>query len=295
MLDILPVTGTTKIVGVFGHPVSHTLSPLMQNRAFAAMQLPYVYVPWHVLPEDLPAAVAAVRALHLAGVNVTLPHKAAVGAFLDEITPEARLFGSVNTIKNDDGRLIGYNTDAPGFLRSLQEQAAFVPAGRRLVFLGAGGSTKPLVMQMLLAGAREISVANRTYAKAAALCRELTALGLPAAIQPLPLDLDSAAFGSAVAKADALINTTSAGMYPQHREPPIVPAAFLHPSLLVCDIVYIPRRTSLLAAAEEAGCHTLAGYGMLAYQGALSIEIWTGQKPPLQLMLDTLEDAIAVV
>lgn len=287
------MNGTTKVVGVFGHPIGHTLSPLMHNAAYAAMGLPYIYVPWHVLPEQLGSAVAAIRALQLAGVNVTIPHKTAVIPHLDEIAPAAKLMGAVNTIENREGRLIGHNTDAPGFLYSLQEQGGCDPAGRHILFLGAGGSTKPLAAQMLLAGAASVVIANRTLARAQALSQELQLLNQPGSVQAVALDVSAAAFCSALAAADVLINTTSVGMYPHHKTPPLVPAHLLHRQLLVCDIVYNPRKTALLTAAQQAGCRTLAGWGMLAYQGALSIEIWTGQKAPISLMLATLNEALS--
>lgn len=288
-----PVSGATKVVGVFGHPISHTLSPLMHNVAYTAMGLPCIYVPWHVLPDQLGSAVEGIRALQLVGVNVTIPHKAAVMPYLDEITPAAKLIGSVNTIENKEGHLIGHNTDAPGFLRSLKEQGQCDPAGRNILFLGAGGSAKPLAAQMLLAGAASVVIANRTLTRGKALSDDLQALNQAGKVEAIPFDTEAEAFCAALSAADILINATSVGMYPHHKVPPLVPAHLLHPQLLVCDIVYTPRQTALLSAAQQAGCRTLAGWSMLAYQGALAIEIWTGQAAPVQLMLDTLNQALS--
>ena len=291
-IPIQPVTGRTRVVGLFGHPVSHTLSPQMQNRAFAAMKLPYIYVPWHVLPERLGAAVEAVRALNLAGVNITLPHKNAVIQYLDEITPEARLFGAVNTIQVVGERLIGHNPDGPGFLLSLKEQAGFDPAGKRFLLLGAGGSTRPIATQLMLSGAAAVYIANRTYDKAAALCQTLNSVNWTNIFRSLPLDSAAAEFRCALQEVDAVVNTSSAGMYPHHREPSLIPSDLFSPHLLVCDIVYTSRPTALLAAAEQRGCATLAGYHMLVYQGALAIKIWTGLEAPVGLMTATVEQEL---
>lgn len=289
----MEINGRTKVVGVFGDPVEHTLSPPMQNRAFQAMGLPYVYVPWHVVPEGLPAAVESVRALSLAGVNLTIPHKVAVMQLLDEVTPQASLIGAVNTIENRAGKLVGHNTDAPGFLRSLQEEAGVSPAGLHVVLLGAGGAARAIGVQMLLSGAKAVTIANRTAAKAEDLCQVLCAVPAKAHVAAVALDPQSADFRRVLASADILINTTAAGMYPHHQDPSIVSDDLLPPHLLVCDIVYTPRQTALLTAAKQAGCKCLPGMGMLAYQGAIAIEIWTGEQAPVHLMKAVLDAALA--
>jgi shikimate dehydrogenase len=296
---MMEITSRTQVVGVFADPVEHTLSPPMQNAAFGAMGIPYAYVPWHVKAADLPAAVEAVRALSLAGVNVTIPHKVAVMGLLDEIAPIARLIGAVNTIENRSGRLIGHNTDAPGFLRSLTEEAGVEPASQHVLILGAGGAARAIAVQMVLAGARLVTVANRTESKAAELCRHLQDVAGSelsgnrfTQLSSVPLDAQDPEFQAVVATAGILINTTAVGMYPKHDVPPLVPADLLRPKLLVCDIVYTPQRTTLLKAAEQAGCRTLPGLGMLAYQGAIAIEIWTGRKAPVAVMKEALLGAL---
>lgn len=293
MLTAMPIDGRTRVVGVFGDPVEHTLSPPMHNRAFAAMVLPYVYVPWRVPAQRLADAVGAIRALDLAGVNVTIPHKVAVMELLDEVTPEAGLIGAVNTIENRDGRLIGHNTDGLGFLRSLAEETGVCPENRRVLLLGAGGAARAIAVQMLLAGACSVVLANRTLARAQQLRQLLISVTPQARVEAVALDTRCASFLQELHTADILINTTSAGMYPHHREPALLSAALLRSELLVCDIVYTPRCTPLLAEAEQAGCPVLPGLGMLAHQGAISIEIWTGQKAPVQLMKETLDRELA--
>ena len=292
-MTTMAIHGKTRVVGVFGDPVEHTLSPPMQNRAFAAMGLPYVYVPWHVSAEYLADAVAAIRALRLKGVNVTIPHKVAVLDLLDEVTPQARLIGAVNTIENRNGRLIGHNTDAPGFLRSLVEETGVTPEGQRFLLLGAGGAARAIAVQLLLSGARSLVLANRSLARAQQLCQFLDGLVPQTHVEAIALNTQSEEFLQALVHADVLVNTTSAGMYPHHKEPPLVSADLLRRELLVCDIVYTPRRTALLKEAERAGCRVLSGLGMLAHQGALAIEIWTGRQAPVELMKQTLDEELA--
>lgn len=287
------VHGKTRVVGVYGDPVEHTLSPPMQNAAFEAMGLPYVYVPWHVTSQHLPAAVEAVRALGLAGVNLTIPHKVAVMELLDEVTPRARLIGAVNTIENREGRLIGHNTDAPGFLRSLAEEAGAHPEGRHVFLLGAGGAARAIAVQMLLSGARKVTISNRTLTRAYALQEALADVPAEGTVAVVPLAAAAGEFQAELAQADIMVNTTAAGMYPKHSAPPLVPRPLLRAGLLVCDVVYTPRRTVLLAEAAAAGCRTLPGLGMLAYQGAIAIEIWTGRQAPVALMREVLEEELS--
>ncbi len=284
------IDGHTRVVGVFGEPVEHTLSPAMHNRAFAALGLNYVYVAFPVAPARLGEAVRAVRALGLAGVNVTIPHKVAVMDHLDHVEPAAALIGAVNTIVPRDGRLVGTNTDGAGFVRSLQEEAGLTPAGRHFVVLGAGGAARAIAMQLALSGAARITLVNRTPQRAEALA-DAVARAAAARVEALPLE--ERAVASALAEADALIHTTSVGMAPHSDVPPVVPPHLLPPHLLVCDIVYTPRETSLLRAARARGCRVLEGLGMLVYQGAIAFELFTGQPAPAAVMREALEEALA--
>lgn len=284
------MSGTTAVVGVFGDPVAHSLSPAMHNRAFAALGLDFVYVPFHVRGDSLAEAVAAVRALSLAGVNVTVPHKVRVMQFLDEIDAEARMIGAVNTIVNRAGRLVGYNTDGRGFVRSLERQAGRSPRGARVVILGAGGAAQAIACSLARAGAASVAIANRTREKAEALarlvCAEAPATALPAA----PDDPD---LRRALGEADIVVQATSVGMHPHHEVPPPLPVEAVRQGALVCDIVYNPRETRLIKAARERGCDTLTGEGMLVYQGAIAFELWTGQAAPEELMLATLDELLS--
>lgn len=282
------ITGSTRVAGVMADPVAHSLSPPMHNRAFALRALDMVYVPLHVKAEALGAAVEAIRALHFVGVNVTIPHKVNIVAHLDTLSDHARLVGAVNTVVNRDGVLEGHNTDGAGFVRSLRKEAGFEPQGRRLLIVGAGGAAQAIAVQLALEEASELIVANRTFDKAAQLAALVEQAGGRARAINLA-DLTP----ELVAECDALVHTTSWGMAPNSEVPPIMPAEMMHPNLLVCDIVYTPRETSLLRAARERGCAVLPGLGMLVEQAALAFELWTGVEAPVDGMRETLEAALA--
>mgnify|MGYP001174101705 CR=1 FL=1 len=289
-MNLVKLTGKTKVAGVFGDPVEHSLSPLMHNAAYASLGMDWVYVPFHVKAEALAAAVQGVRALGIAGVNVTVPHKVAVMEHLDEIDEEARLIGAVNTVVHREGRLLGYNTDGRGFLRSLERETGRTPRGASVMIVGAGGAALAIAASLALAGARRLWVVNRTLEKAQAVAKRVAARVLARA---LPLDESDPAFRRALREAEIIIHTTSVGMYPHHDVPPVVPVEAIDPAALVCDIVYRPRQTALIRAARERGCAVLTGEGMLAFQGAIAFELITGHRAPEALMLDTLRRHLA--
>lgn len=268
------VHGTTRVAGVWGWPVRHSASPAMHNAAFAARDLDWVYVPFAVAPESVPDAVAGVRALGLAGVNVTVPLKELVGAHLDRLTDRAARLGAVNTLYWDGDALCGDSTDGPGFLAALAHDAVSVGPGTRALVLGAGGSARAVVDALAGAGAR-VSVANRTLARA----EPLRALG---ASELVALEPD--ALARALAGCDLLVNTTSVGMAPDVAASPPVPDDALHPGLFVCDLIYNPARTVLLERAARRGCRVQNGLEMLVRQGAASFERWTGVSAPIDAM-----------
>lgn len=282
------ITGRTRVAGVFGDPVAHSLSPPMHNAAFAELGLDGVYVPFHVRPQHLAAAVAGVRALGLVGVNVTIPHKVTILPLLDEVAKSARLIGAVNTVVNRDGRLEGHNTDGQGFVRSMRAASDVEPADRRVLILGAGGAAQAIAVQMALEGAAEVAVANRTYAKAVSLAEAVS--GIAAATTAYAL---TALTPAVTERYNIVVHTTSWGMAPSDRVPPLLPPELLHPHHLVCDIVYTPQETSLLRAARERGCAVLEGLGMLVHQAALAFELWTEAQAPAYLMERVLREELA--
>lgn len=281
----LQLNGQTRVAGVIGWPVRHSLSPPMHNAAFAALGLNWVYVPFAVHPDRIACAIQAVRALDLGGLNVTIPHKLAVLPYLDEISEEARTLGAANTIVNLEGHLVGYNTDGEGFLRSLREIGEDV-TGRSVALIGAGGSARSIALAVSRAGASHLSIINRTVEKAQALV-EMVRGALPEA-QVAAVALDAPGAAAAVREARVVIDSTAVGMHPNHEVEPVIPPQWLHAEQTVCDLTYNPRVTVLLKAAAARGSRTLDGTGMLVHQGALAFEYWTGQPVPIEAMRDAL-------
>ena len=274
------ITGKTKICALIGDPVEHTMSPAMHNAAFKKLGLDYVYVAFCVKPEQLSKAVDGLRALNVRGFNVTIPHKVAVIPMLDSLDPLAEKIGAVNTVVNDSGRLKGYNTDAEGFLGSLTKKG-IEPQNKDIIILGAGGASRAISYILAQKGAR-LTILNRKleldWAKDIArliqkdLGTEVTAG-----------ELTPRALAAALEKADILVNATSVGMSPNNDKSPI-PARLLKRRLVVFDIVYNPIVTKLLREAKAAGAKVIGGVDMLAAQGALAFEKWTGQPAPVELM-----------
>ncbi|NQS76182.1 MAG: shikimate dehydrogenase [Peptococcaceae bacterium] len=283
------ISGCTKICGVFGCPVGHTLSPIMHNAAFTATGLRYVYVPFEVAPYTLPAAVEGIRALGMAGVNLTVPHKEAVLPLLDGISDEAAHIGAVNTIINREGYLYGENTDGKGYLKALRE-AGFVPAGRTVLFLGAGGSARAVAVQLALAGAGKLVFANRTEARAAQLAQFVTdRTGTVTDLAPWPERPGDQVLAQVLAEADLVVQTTSLGMSPNVYETVPLPFANFRPGQVASDLVYNPPETLFLKKARLGGAVTVSGLGMLLHQGALAFELWTGVPAPLEAMREALQ------
>ena len=278
------LTGHTRIVGVIGDPVEHSRSPQMHNAAFAKAGLDYVYVPFHVRPDDLADAIAGFKAANVVGINVTLPHKQAVIPYLTLISREAELIGAVNTLTFADGEIHGDNTDAPGVLRALEDNEGMsVPIGEDVVVLGAGGAARAVVVALALAGVASVTIANRTAEKAISLAEEMHQ---KTDIPMHGMGLTDARLSVAVRQSILLINTATASMDPT--QPLLVDAAWLQPNTIVYDIVYTPPVTPLMEAAAARGCQTLGGIGMLVHQGAIAFEKWTGVTPCTETMHQAL-------
>jgi shikimate dehydrogenase len=273
----------TSIYGVLGWPVAHSRSPAMHNAAFAAYGLDALYVPLAVPPERLAAAVAAIRALDVAGANATLPHKAALLSLLDEVEPAARAIGAVNTIVRDGARLRGANTDADGLARSLLH-AGVALSGRRALVLGTGGAARAALVGLAAAGAAQIWIAGRRPDQAQQLADELRAHCAPCALEPCDL---SALPPVALAACDLLVQATSATLGDAanaHAFAASIPLEALRADAVVCDLVYKPLHTALMQRASARGLRTVDGLGMLLHQGALAFERWTGRPAPLEIM-----------
>lgn len=275
----MKITGETKTLGIFGYPVSHTLSPIMQNAAIEALGLDYTYLPFEVRPEELGYAVRGLKALNIAGVNVTVPHKERVIQFLDEATDEARLIGSVNTIENRNGVLIGHNTDSRGYIRSLREEAGFEPEGKNVLIIGAGGAARGIIAGLAIEGAFKIFIANRTVERGKGLGMEFGNKFKDIEFAAFPLS--SLKDPQLLSSIDLVVNATSMGLEGQG---PDIDFTSTPIHTLVSDIVYKPPVTVFLEKAKNAGRKTVGGVGMLIYQGAISFEIWTSRKAPVDVM-----------
>ncbi len=270
------LTAQTTLVGLLGWPVHHSLSPAMHNAAFRALGLDWAYLPLAVPPESLPEALAGLKALGFRGVNVTIPHKEKVLAGLDEVAPEARSLGAVNTVVITDGRLAGHNTDVAGFLAAL-DTAGCAPC--RAVVLGAGGAARAAVYALLSRGVTVI-VANRSPQRAQGLVASLSAPSRRADT----CTLETQPLRDALSRSDLLVNATPAGMWPDVDATPLPAGTRLHDGLAVMDLVYNPLETLLLRQARQAGAKTINGLDMLIHQGAAAFRLWTGQDPPLAIM-----------
>jgi len=272
------ISGTTKICGVIGDPIAHTMSPVMHNAVFKEMGMDYVYVAFQVKKEGLGEAIQGMRGLNIRGLNVTIPHKVAIIPLLDRLDHLAELIGAVNTVVNDNGVLTGYNTDAEGFLRALLERG-IEPRGKNVVILGAGGASRAISFILAERGS-SLVILNRTLDKAKECASRI---GEVFQKEAKALEFDSENLAKALTEADILVNTTSVGMYPDTGETP-VSADLLRPGLIAVDIVYNPIKTRLLEETEAAGARTISGIDMFVWQGALAFEKWTGLKAPVKLM-----------
>ena len=274
------IDAETILVGLIGDAVRRSLSPRMHNAAFAAAGLNWCYVALPVGRPRLGDALRGLVALGAAGANVTVPHKEAALAYLDETSGEARAIGAVNTIRVEGERLVGYNTDGGGLLDALRIDGGVDVGGARAVVVGAGGAARAAAFALVDGGAASVVIANRNWDRAASLVADVRRAFPRRAVEAVPLD------GAAVARmrdASLLVQATTVGSGAERAETP-VPAESLHPGLFVMDMVYEPRETVLLRDARARGCPTLEGRSMLVYQGARAFELWTGRPAPTEAM-----------
>jgi len=279
------VDAKTKVVGLIGHPVEHSFSPIMHNAAFKDKGLNYIYVAFDVLPENLKYVIDGAKALGIVGFNVTIPHKIEIMKYLDEIDEDAQLIGAVNTIKIEDGKAIGYNTDGIGARKALEEEIGKVK-GKNIVIYGAGGAARAVAFE--LAKDNNIIIANRTVEKAEKLAKEIAEklnkkFGEEVKFSGLDVDLNG---------IDIIINATPIGMYPNVDAEPIVKAENMREDMVVMDLVYNPLETVLLKEAKKVNAKTINGLGMLIYQGAVAFKIWTGVEPNIDVMKNAIIDVI---
>lgn len=278
----MQITAKTQKVGLLGWPLGHSLSPAMHNAAFAASGLDYIYLPLSTPPNLLSQAVAGIRALGFVGVNVTIPHKVAIMDYLDEVDISAKLVGAVNTIVVKEARLIGYNTDADGYIRSL-EQAGITIAGKSAVIFGAGGAARAVVAGLVGADIASVTIGARDQSKADGIAQLFAG-----AVPVNGVAWDSSAFAAALSQTNLVVNATPLGMYPAIAGQPSVPWDLLQQSVVISDLVYNPPITSFIAEGTRRGHTVVGGAGMLIEQGALAFELWTGCKADTQVMRQAL-------
>ncbi len=272
------ISGKTRIYGVIGDPIEHTLSPIIQNAAFKALDLDYVFLAFKVSPNQVDKAIAGMRALEIVGLNVTMPHKEAVIKNLDQIDENAKFLNAVNTIHNKDGQLIGYNTDGIGAIKALKENGSN-PKGKKILLLGAGGSARAIAYA-LAKQTDELIILNRTVSVAKKI---VNLLNKTLNKKILADSLTTQKIREHIQQSDILINATSVGMKPNSNQS-LIPKQLIKPKMTIMDIVYNPVETKLAREAKSAGAKVVSGTEMLIYQGAASFEIWTGKTAPVEVM-----------
>ncbi|MXY22534.1 MAG: shikimate dehydrogenase [Dehalococcoidia bacterium] len=277
--------------GIFGYPIRHSISPAMHNAAFGSAEIDAVYEAWETAPDRLAAGVAALRDGSFLGANVTVPHKQAVMEHLDDIDSLATRIGAVNTIVNQNGRLLGSNTDALGFINSLKNEAGVNVSGLNVVLIGAGGAARAAAYALVDERVGELTIANRTVERAESLATELRKTGA----ETVSYGISDPDLLSACERADLIVNSTSVGMLhgPAEGESPI-PASAISPGCVVYDMVYNPSRTPLLTDAEKSGARIVGGLPMLVHQGAAAWTRWTGREAPVEVMFEAAREALGL-
>ncbi len=280
----MQITGHTRLGGLLGSPVAHSLSPMMHNDAFQALDIDYVYLCFETPPEELKDAVRALKQMNAYGFNCTMPHKTAIMEFLDEVSPEARLIGACNTVLIEDGRLKGYNTDGIGFMQSARMNGIDVK-GKEVVLLGAGGAASAIAVQAAMDGASHLHLVcrrSKSWSHALSLSESISK---HTACQADLTDIsDIAGVQELLNRAVLLINGTSVGMLPHPDNCPLSEELSFPETLAVGDVIYHPQETLLMKRAASAGCRTFNGMYMLLYQGAACFQIWTGKEMPVDMI-----------
>ncbi|MFB3148428.1 MAG: shikimate dehydrogenase [Thermodesulfobacteriota bacterium] len=279
------VKATTDIYGIFGHPVKHSLSPDMHNSAFNTLGLNSVYVAFDIDPESIEEATRAIRVMGIRGINITIPHKQTIIPYLDEVSPDAKLTGAVNTVKNENGRLLGYNTDVGGFLRAIREDLDFSPEGNTLFLIGAGGAARAVLSAFCMNGGAVVYITDIIKDKALELANQFKANFQNITIETVELDNQNL-IEQKFNEADILVNASPAGMDGVGSLD--IPLTSLNKNAVVYDLVYKPPDTNLLKEAKQLGHKASGGLSMLLYQGAESFEIWTGENAPVEIMKKAL-------
>jgi len=283
------ISGRTGLMGLIGSPVGHSGSPAMYNYSFEKLGLDYAYLAFDIKVEEVEQAVEAVKTLKMRGCNVTMPCKTEALKYMDELSDAARIIGAVNTIVNEDGKLIGHITDGQGFVDNLRDHGVEIK-DKKITICGGGGAATAIQVQCALEGAREISIFNikdaffeRTLETAEKIRQER-----PGCTVNVFDIADMETMREEMKTSDIFANATIVGMKPMDNESVVKDVTMFHPNLVVTDAVYNPKETKMLREAKEAGCTCIDGQGMLVWQGAAAFKLYTGQEMPVEGVKDLL-------
>lgn len=283
------ISGNTRTLALIGSPVGHSGSPAMYNYSFEKLGLDYVYVAYDIKEDEVKSALEAMRLFDMRGMNVTMPDKVEAARHMDELSPAAQIIGAVNTIVNEDGRLIGYMTDGEGFVNNLKDHGVSI-VDKKLVVAGGGGAATAIQVQCALDGAREITIFNKKdafFARTQETAEKIKAAVPACMVNVYDID-DDVKLAEEIKSADVFVNATIVGMKPMEDMSVIKDVSLLRPDLVVADIVYNPEETRLLREAKEAGCICVGGKGMLVWQGASAFKLYTGMDMPVEEVKELL-------
>lgn len=283
------ISGNTRTLALIGSPVGHSGSPAMYNYSFEKLGLDYVYVAYDIKEDEVKSALEAMRLFDMRGMNVTMPDKVEAARHMDELSPAAQIIGAVNTIVNEDGRLIGHMTDGEGFVNNLKDHGVSI-VDKKLVVAGGGGAATAIQVQCALDGAREITIFNKKdafFARTQETAEKIKAAVPACMVNVYDID-DDVKLAEEIKSADVFVNATIVGMKPMEDMSVIKDVSLLRPDLVVADIVYNPEETRLLREAKEAGCICVGGKGMLVWQGASAFKLYTGMDMPVEEVKELL-------
>ena len=283
------ISGHTRLLALIGSPVGHSGSPAMYNYSFEKLGLDYAYVAFDVKEEGVKDALDAMRLFNMRGMNVTMPDKVEAARYMDELSPAAQIIGAVNTIVNEDGKLIGHMTDGEGFVNNLKDHGVSI-VGKKLVVAGGGGAATAIQVQCALDGAKEITIFNKkdAFFERTVTTAEKIKEAVPGCVVNVYDIDDEVVLKEEVASADIFVNATIVGMKPMDDQSIIKDTSLLRPELVVADIVYNPEETKLLKEAKAAGCTCVGGKGMWVWQGASAFKLYTGEEMPVEEVKELL-------
>ena len=283
------ISGHTGLLALIGSPVGHSGSPAMYNYSFEKLGLDYAYVAFDIKEDGVKGALDAMRLFNMRGMNVTMPDKVEAAHHMDELSPAAQIIGAVNTIVNEDGKLIGHMTDGEGFVNNLKDHGVSV-IGKKMVIAGGGGAATAIQVQCALDGAKEITIFNKKdsfFERTLATADKIRAAVPECVVNVYEID-DAGKLKEELVSADIFVNATIVGMKPMENQSIITDLSLLRSDLVVADIVYNPEETKLLKDAKAAGCTCVGGKGMLVWQGASAFKLYTGMDMPVEEVKELL-------